>query len=268
MQTAQQQVQALYVAWQQPESRRYFAVARLVGGVGETQDFYEFAYIKGAETAVVNGFQPFLAFPSLGEVYRSKELFPFFSNRLMSRSRPEFSEYTQSLGLDLDADSMLILARSGGTRATDSIELFSLPVRAKEDETFHTFFWMHGFRYLDPVQQSRVLSLQPGEELFASPEPKNAVDPNAIQLLSADHVKVDYAPRYLAYGVVGLLNATVNCRIFVERVNPRPAPTQQRLLCRLEASWPSDFQPFSSDIYQPISSRATDLSLWTQWPHG
>jgi len=259
MPTAQQQIQALYVAWQQPQSRRYFPVARLVAGIGDAREMYEFAYINGAGEAAKEGFQPFLAFPSFEEVYRSNELFPFFSNRLMSRNRPDFPAYIQSLGLDLNADPMLILTRSGGTRATDSIELFSPPIHVEEDGVFQTFFWMHGFRYLDVQQQARVLSLQPGEELFPSPENCNPVDPQAIQLLTVERIKVGFAPRYLANEVTEFLNSDAKCRIFVERVNPNPAPTQQRLLCRLDACWPSHSLPFSSDKYQPIPSGAVDL---------
>jgi hypothetical protein len=268
MQTAQQQLQALYVAWQQPETRRYYPVARLVAGVGDLPGLYEFVYVRGAEEAQKAGFEPFPAFPTLSEVYRSRDLFPFFANRLMSSSRPDYPSYVQSLGLDSNADPMLILARSGGGRATDSIELFAFPARTEENGAFRTFFWMHGFRYLDAGQQSRVRSLQPGEELFASPQRDNPVDSNAIQLVTADHTKVGYAPRYLASGVMDFLSAGVNCRIFVERVN-LSAPTQQRLLCRLEAScWPPEFQPFASDTYQPIPPDATDLRHWAQWPQG
>jgi HIRAN domain len=259
MQTALQQFHALYVAWQQPESRRYYPVARLVAGAGEARDLYEFAYIRGAEEAAKDGFQPFLAFANLTEVSRSKELFPFFSNRLMSRNRPDFPNYIQSLGLDLNADPMLILARSGGTRATDSIELFPLPVRADENGIFQTFFWMHGFRHLDDGQRSRVLSLQPGEELFAWPNADNPVDPNAIQLRTTEQIMIGYLPRYLTNDVVHFLNAGVEFHVFVERVNPPPAPTQQRLLCRFDAAWPKDFQPFASDTFQPVCSDAIDL---------
>jgi len=268
MQTLQQQIQALYVAWQQPESRRYFPVARLVAGVGDIPGLYEFVYIKGAEEAQNADFEPFPAFPKLSEVYRSKELFPFFANRLMSINRPDYPSYLQSLGLDSTADPMHILARSGGGRTTDSIELFSLPTRAGKNGTLRTFFWMHGFRYLDPVQQDCVLRLQPGEELFASQQRDNAVDSNAIRLETADHTPVGYMPRYLASEALSLFNSNCEFRVLVERVNPPPAPTQQRLLCRLEACWPSDFQPFASDTYQPIPADATDLRHWSQWPQG
>ena len=73
------------------------------------------------------------------------------------------------------------------------------------------FFWMHGFRYLDRVQQDCVLRLQPGEELFASQQRDNAVDSNAIRLETADHAPVGYMPRYLASEAISLFNS--NSRI-------------------------------------------------------
>jgi hypothetical protein len=258
MQTAEQ-LQAVYVAWQEPESRRYYPVGRLIAGAGSAHDLYEFSYIKGAEEAAGHGFTALPGFDDLHGVYRSKELFPFFENRLMSPNRPDYPGYVRSLGLDMNADPMLILARSGGTRATDSIELFCLPIRSEDGAEFHTYFWMHGFRHMEEGRQSRVLSLQPGEELLALPERGNSFDSNAIQLVTADHVKVGYMPRYLASEINRSLNAGVAYRTFVERVNPSPAPTQQRLLCRLEATCPDGFGPFGGDIYQPISAEATKL---------
>jgi len=264
MQTLQQQLQALYVAWQQPESRRYFPVARLIAGVGDLPGLYEFVYIKGAEEAQTADFEPFPAFPKLSEVYRSKELFPFFVNRLMSINRPDYPSYLQSLGLNSNADPMLILARSGGGRTTDSVELFSLPSRTGGNGTLYTYFWMHGFRYLDPIQQDSVLRLQPGEELFASPQKDNAVDSNAVRLETSHHVVVGYLPRYLASEAISLFNSNCEFRVLVERVNPPPAPTQQRLLCRLEGCWPTDVPPFASNTYQPVPSDAVDLRHWSQ----
>jgi HIRAN domain len=259
MQTAHQQHQALYVAWQEPKSRRYYPVARLYSGVGNAHDLYEFAYINGATEAANVGFQPFLAFPKLHQVYRSKDMFPFFSNRLMSHNRPDFPNYLQSLSLDLNADPMAILARSGGTRATDSIEMFHVPPTTENGDSFQTFFWMHGYRYLDPQQQARILTLRHGEELFPAATPLENVDANAIRLLTADHFMVGYLPRYLAGEIIHFLNNGVDIHLFVERVNPPPSPSQQRLLCRLDARRSGDFLPFSGETYQPISPDATEL---------
>lgn len=256
---AQQTVQVLFVAWQQPESRRYYPVARLVAGVGDGHDLFEFSYIKGAEEAAKEGFQPFLAFPLLNSVYRSNELFPFFTNRLMSPNRPDFATHVRRLGLEADADPMAILARSGGTRATDSIELFQLPVWDESIGCYQNFFWMHGFRHLTPEQQGRIAALVPDDELVARHEATNAADPTALQLFSPDGAFVGYIPRYLASDAVHLLRQCEYFKVFVERVNQEPAPTQQRLLCRLESCWPTGFVPCAQEVYQPVSSDAVKL---------
>jgi len=256
---AQQTVRAIFIAWQHPLTRAYYPVARLVSGVGTRQDLFEFAYIHGAQQAALNGFQPFLAFPDVNTAYRSLELFPFFTNRLMSRNRPDFGAHIQRLGLDADADPMLILARSGGTRATDSIEMFPLPIFDEVIGCYQTYFWMHGFRHLSLQQQARVLALAFNEELTAKPEPSNPKDSNAVQLFSGDNVMVGYIPRYLASDAVHLLKNCSFFKVFVERVNQDPAPFQQRLLCRLESCWPKEFVPCNHDVYKPISQDAVAL---------
>ena len=254
-----QEVRAIFVAWQQPQTRRYYPVARLLPGVGAEHNLFEFVYIRGAEEAAKDGFQPFLAFPDLNAVYRSRELFPFFANRLMSSKRPDFPDHVRRLGLDTHADPILILARSGGTRATDSIELFALPLWDEAISCYQASFWMHGYRHLNPQEQARVLALQPDEELRVEHEPANVADPNAIRLFSADGVFVGYVPRYLASDAVHLLRTCQHFKVFVERVNQDPAPTQQRLLCRVESCWPEGFEPCSQPVYQPIPSGATKL---------
>lgn len=256
---AQATIEALFVAWQQPDTRRYYPVARLVFGIGERHNLFEFAYIRGGEDAQKEGFQPFLAFPHLDRVYRSDALFPFFTNRLMSRNRPDFPSYMQRLALPLDAPPMTILARSGGTRATDSIEMFPLPVFNEAICCYQNYFWMHGFRHLKPQQQSRVLALNVGEALTPVPEPSNAHDPDAVQLFTADGVHVGYIPRYLASDAVHLHQHCTYFRVFVGQVNAESAPVQQRLLCRVESCWPDGFLPCNLPDYQPVSTQATVL---------
>jgi hypothetical protein len=61
-------------------------------------------------------------------------------------------------------------------------------------------------------------------------------------------------PRYLTKDIYELMQKnpqTINIR--VEKVNLNPTPIQLRLLCHLTAEWPSDFQPFSGEEYQPLS---------------
>jgi hypothetical protein len=254
---AQETISAIFVAWQHAATRRYYPVGRLAQTFFEDGPLFEFAYIQGANDAAAVGFQPFLAFPELARVYRSRELFPFFSNRVMSRNRADFPAYMARLGLPTDASAMQILARSGGARATDSIELFPLPAREPDREWFLTHFWLHGLRHLAPEGQARVEALQPGERLHCRHEATNAHDSNAMQLFTNDGFFVGYIPRYLASDAVRLLGECNSIEVFVERVNPAPAPSQHRLLCRMESCWPDGFQPCGQDVYKPISAEAT-----------
>ncbi len=252
--------QALFVAWQQPKSRRYFPVGRLgLAANADSDDIarYEFAYIRGALDAVKEGFQPFLAFPDLNRVYRSEDLPPFFANRVMPRSRPDFANAVAWLGLDPStADEMTILARNGGVRATDSLELFPRPLLDATTACYQTWFLAHGLRYLHPSAHKRIAMLTTDDRLYILPDVQNPADSLALALRSDDRVFVGYVPRYLLEDTWQLLQ---ECgwdvvKVFVDQLNPSPAPLQQRLLCRLEACWPDGFVPFAGPTYQPISA--------------
>jgi hypothetical protein len=115
----------LYVAWQDGESRLIMPVGRLI----RSGTRYEFAYIRAARAALERGFEPLLSFPSLEGVYRSTFLPPLFHNRVMNRSREEYRNYVAELGLSADqAEPFTILARSGGRRSTDRLEVFAPPI--------------------------------------------------------------------------------------------------------------------------------------------
>ena len=247
------------MAWQQPESRQYFPVGRLVHGDGENQDEYEFAYIHGAIAAKEHGFHPFLGFSKLETVYRSQDLHPFFTNRLMSRKRPDFADYVARLGLEPDADAMNILARSAGMRATDSIEMFPQPVFNPAIESYQTPFLIRGIRHLPQTNQDRLLRLQPNEMLTCRPEPTNAFDRHAVQLFTKENICVGWMPHYLFEGTLQLHSTSEYSNVFVEQVNPPPAPVSHRVLCRLEARRPPGFVPFSSSTYQPIAADASRI---------
>lgn len=257
---ATQTVRAVYVAWQQPETRSFFVVARLVAGAADGAG-NEFAYVHGAREAVEQGFQPFLAFPNLDEVYRSKELFPFFTNRIMQRSRPDFPEYARRLGMDPgDAEDIDILICSGGVRATDSIEIFQLPTFNDADNRFQTEFMVHGTRYLSDASRARILQLQVGDELTLRPEPDCKFDSNAVQLYSEDEVLLGYVPRYLAPEIGRMIRHCNDAGVRVAQMNPPPAPYRQLLLCRLSSPAPAGFEPGASAIYQPISPEAVSVN--------
>lgn len=248
---------ALFVAWQDPRSQRFFPVARLAQITGENcDDCFEFVYIRAALEAQQQGFLPFLSFPDLFGLYRSRELFPLFANRLLSSSRPDFTEYLEQLGLPPSQRSpLLILSRSGGRRTTDTLELFPLPV-FEPGYGYRTWFWAHGLRHLPPTSLDQINALTPDTRLYIAPEPNNPVNPQAIALHTDDGIPVGYMPSYLLDDAQELHQRCDICEVFVDRVNTPSAPLPQRLLCRLESCWPWGFTPYSTSRYQPLPEEA------------
>ncbi len=160
-------MKTLFLAWLDPISRSWFPIGRLTND-GKT---YQFVYLQGVKAAQQQcGFQGLWSFPDLGKVYESPELFPLFSNRVGTRSRPDYPEFVQWLNIpEHEDDPMTILARSGGQRATDTFEVFpaSLPPASLPDENglYNIHFFAHGLRYLPPETVNRISCLQPGELL-------------------------------------------------------------------------------------------------------
>lgn len=245
-------MKTLFLAWQNPISRRWFPIGRLTFD----GNLYRFGYIQGVVTAQREGdFELLWAFPELNTVYESYELFPLFSNRLLRRSRPEYPDFLQWLNLpDHTHDPITLLSRSGGQRATDSLEVFPYPERDKQGR-YQAHFFSHGLRYLPAETQPHILHLQPGDRLYVAHDCQNPYDDKALMLRTEDKYIVGYCPRYLVNDFFDLLaRAPKKLEVVVERVNPAPTPLQFRLLCNLRAEWSADFEPFSDRAYQPLAS--------------
>ncbi len=249
-------LEQLFVVWQNPKSYTYFPVGHLKLVSDGDEQYYEFLYIKGVSKAIKHNFEPFLAFPKVKDIYRSKELFPFFKNRILTRSRSDYNEFVSNLGLPPENSSLIeILARSGGRRATDSIELFSAPKsNSTSDEKclVNYFFLAHGLHHMRDCAQELVETLTSKDKLFVMHDLQNPVDKDALILRTEDYCCVGFMPRYLLGDFWELLKTGDTINVFIEKLNPPPAPTQQRILCRLEANVKGDFQPCSSDIYKPF----------------
>jgi len=236
----------------------YFPVGHLKHVSDEGEQYYEFTYIKGVSNAIEHNFEPFLAFPKFNETYRSKELFSFFRNRILPSSRSDYFEYVSNLGLPPENSSLIeILARSGGRRATDSVELFSLPRSNSvpgEKCLVNYFFLAHGLRHMRDCAQELAETLKCEDKLFIMHDLQNPVDKDALILRTEDYCCVGFLPRYLLTDFWEFLKTDDAIKVFVEKLNPPPAPTQQRILCRLEAITKGDFRPCSSDVYRPFVS--------------
>lgn len=245
----------LFLAWQDPEERRWFTVGRL----DHTGQRYIFRYTKEAERAKERGFSPIVSFPSLRETYTSNEIFPLFANQVLPRSRPEFDDYIEWLSIPKDeADPVAMLSRAGD-QVANTLEIFPYPDRGP-DGAFTIHFFVRGLRYQAPCSIERVKTLEPGEDLLIMPDVQNPHDSDACMLRTAEKHKQDmhllgYLPRYIAKEFGQLSKEQLACsKVEVVRVNPSPAPMHFRVLCRLTMEWETEHMPFDSHAYQPISA--------------
>lgn len=241
-------VRAFFINWQDPSDRSWHPVAKLV----RDDDLYFFCYTKGARRSP--RFLPFGNMGDLNSIYIAPQLFPIFANRVMSEKRPEFHQYAEWSGLTPPHahDPLLLMATMGGTRATDSLQVYPVPER-NADGLYRTRFFSHGLRHLPEASQRRANQLSGGERLLAMRDVQNTHDEHAIALRTDDPaVLVGYCPRYLARDVETLSQAKgANLHVAVKRVN-REAPAQYRLLCEITALWPRDFEPCGDEDHKPI----------------
>ncbi len=250
----------VYLAWQDPATRAWFPIGRL----SRDRDVYQFAYLEGARKAKREvGFQGLRAFPDLEQVYESTELFPLFANRVPRRTRPEYADFVRWLDLpEGEADPVLMLARSGGRRATDSLEVFPIP-QPDVAGNYHIHFLVHGLRHLPDSSIQRANQLRVGERLLLLHDIQNPKDTNALMLRTGadrdcdEHI-VGYCPRYLSEDFHQLATGdAAGASVQVERLNLPPAPLQMRILCSFTVRWPTSFHPFSGPLYQPVSAAAS-----------
>lgn len=117
------------------QTRLWFPVGRL--DVYDEGPSYCFRYTGGAKRAKREaGFPPLLEFPRLDETYWSPELSPVFQNRVMNRARSDFGDYLRYLDLHKEADPIEILRVNGGSRVTDTYEVFPKLVKHNTSDSF------------------------------------------------------------------------------------------------------------------------------------
>lgn len=247
----------VFLAWQDPQKRLWYPIGKL------TSDgrIFRFAYTRGASSAcAANRFVPLAAFPDLHRVYESERLFPLFANRLLPTSRPEFAQFLRWLNLeDPQPAPLALLARSGGARETDNLEVFPCPEPAI-DGMYETAFFLRGLRHMAQVAVERAGRLEAGERLCVMLDLENDFDRDAMALRAADRespLLLGYLPRYLSGELVRLMRTTHRTPdVTVSQVNA-DAPLQFRVLCQLRIQWGEGFRPFSGEEYQPLTKLET-----------
>ena len=241
---------SLFVAWRPPMHDQ--TGWRPVGRLEHDDGLYRFWYMRGAKRP---GFRPFAQMEPLDQVFESEELFPLFANRLLSESRPEYEAYLRWSGFDIDnpPDPIVVLGVTEGIRQTDAVEVFPCPVRDVDGCYFNKFF-LHGVSWMPSAAVERIGVLKEGEALKLMRDVQNDYDPNAVAVRTeSERTQIGYMPRYLAHDAWHLVQkcGVDFINLFVERVN-RDAPHQNRVLCRMRACWPADFQPCSGEDFLPI----------------
>ncbi len=241
----------MYLAWRDPDTTDW----RVVGQLSEQNGSYSFGYTKGALCS--DKFQTFDGMQDLHTRYVSRDLFPMFKNRILSKKRPEYPEFLQWLGLrEEDATPISILGRSGGLRGTDQLQLFKR-LEFRDDGSFEAYFFVHGLRYLPQNTVDRVDRLQLGEKLFLCPDSQNEYDADAV-LIRADSPPeiIGYCPRYLAKPIKKLLLQDSACLTISVEVLQETAPMNYKLLCKLVGRTGSvGDSPISGDEYELLVSK-------------
>lgn len=247
--TGQVQERALFVSWRDPKLGSIHPIGRLVRRVGPDGEMYSFAYLKLAER--LEGFEPLPGLPDLHRRYDKDRLFPVFANRIMPRSRPDYDLLAAHVDLRGDADPFEVLARTGGRRATDRIEVFAGPEHTGEGDSCVLFF-ARGIRHVAGAAEA-LSTLQPGDGLALVDDPQNPHNPRAVLLRISDGRQVGWVPDYLVDHVHELrqLNG-FDPVVAVEHVNDATAAPHMRLLCRLSAPWPDRYVPFSGPDFQTL----------------
>jgi len=238
----------VFLAWQDPQTRRWLPVGQLSWEADE----FKFVYTRGAESS--KQFVPFGRMTDLHAVYVAKELFPLFSNRLLPKSRPEYGDFLGWLGLGPEAaDDLELLSRSGGARATDQLQVFPCP-EPTPDNRYVVEFFSRGIRHLLDETRERIAGLEPGERLFLMQDIQNPADPMALMMRTGDPVLLlGYCPRFYSAEFSKLIELVGHEKLEVRVAGVNPgAPMQLRLRCRLSAPWPPGFAPCNQDVFAPL----------------
>lgn len=218
---------SVYVAWQSPETRSW----HVVGNLQERSNGYVFKYTKGS--CVSDKFTKFSGMEDINKTYVSEELFPLFKNRLLSPKRPEYPRFMNWLGLsDEEQNPIEILARSGGSRSTDQLQMFKKFDVSENGELIHYFF-LHGLSYLNEQANQTVSNLKVGDALQLCLDVQNEHDDKAVFARASDPAEiVGYCPRYFSADIKSMLiENPCSVKLVVEKISD-DAPTNYRLLCK------------------------------------
>lgn len=182
-------IDRLLVIWGEPSAGNRQVIGHLAREAGELRFWYE----PDLSDAMKRGFHLLPEFPEhrlQAEPYVERYLFPLFAERIPALTRRDATAMMQAWGVERPDDQFEVLAKSGGIRATDRLELAEY--RADDDELAEPLeFRIAGRRY---IPSDEVAPLEVGCRVSLKPEPTNPKDPQAV-IVDRHGKRAGYVPR-------------------------------------------------------------------------
>jgi hypothetical protein len=195
---------------------------------------YRTGYVSGVKKAMATSplWQNFFGLAPIDRVDITRDVHPAYACRMPLVRPQEMSLHLPNLGLPADLlDPITYVARSGGYRQTDNLDVFP-EVEPDSDGAYRFFF---NLRDLNSIDNS---SVKQGDMLIT--EGYKAIHQKSGRIIGS-------IPGYIHALVT---EQTPNVRLHIERVNDS-FYTSQRLLCLATCK---GFAPFSSELYLPIGN--------------
>lgn len=218
-------MKSVFLAWQDPHENSWHLVGKLT--YEKSQQLYQFAYTKGAQNSVY--FSPFERMRDVKKKYFSTELFPLFANRLLNKSRPDYSNFLSWLHCDstMSTDPLSLLARSGGMRATDLLRVFGWPEQATREGFYEVYFFSF---FNQELRSSWINKKLPQLNSLTNQQLRVVSHDRPSLVLEQDGtVNLGEMPGYLAKVFQQMLDRLT---ITVANINSE-APWQLKVLCKL-----------------------------------
>lgn len=115
-------------------------------------------------------------------------------------------------------------------------------------------FFLHGWRHVSEAARQRLQSVQKGDSLRVALELNNPATKLALQLQTVDYHMIGWTPRYLVADLSEAIEtSSEKIQASIVKINPAPAPSQQRVLAEMSGNWPPDYEPMSSEDFQDIN---------------
>lgn len=224
------------------ESSRY----QPVGFLTCKDSGYRFAYLAKLAEDLKSG--SIMGFPDLGHVYESRNLFQAFAERVMNPRRPDRAQFLRALDLRADATPIEVLARSGGHKPADTLELLPVP-EVNPDGSTSVVFLVHGLRRKEGALE-RLDSLITGESLSLERDRENPYNNQAVLVTTSDGQQLGWVPDSLAEFVGSLKTSPLTVRAL--KVNGPEVGPRLRLLVEVQGFTDQDMAPFTGPEWKTM----------------